>query len=132
MLYEECAIEIWYNNNNNNPERVNSETKLDQNTPDYVPLSVTMATELSKFLVKKDLLFSRLTQFSDEPERYVAWKAAFLPVGREMGVSDKEEMDPLVMWLGQESSQDTHIEWNIQSHIWSYFTVCYSVIVSFM
>ena len=62
----------------------------------------------------------------------MACEAAFLPVIREMGVSDKEELDPLVMWLGQESSQDTHIKWNVQSHIWSYFTVCYSVIVSFM
>ena len=79
------------------------DSQLDPNVPNFTPLSVTFATEMSKFLVKKDLLFSRLTSFSDAPEEYVTWKTGFLQITKEMGVSNSEEIDLLVKWLGIDS-----------------------------
>ena len=61
--------------------------------------------DLTKFLLKKDLLLSRFTNFNDQPESYAVWKASFTSIVRELTVSPSEELDLLVKWLGPESSK---------------------------
>ncbi|XP_033733157.1 uncharacterized protein LOC117322392 [Pecten maximus] len=61
--------------------------------------------ELTKFLMKRDLLLSRFTQFSDEPQRYTLWKNSFKNLIRELEVTATEELDLLIRWLGPESTQ---------------------------
>ena len=65
----------------------------------------TVATNLTRFLLKKDLLFSRFTQFNDRPESFAAWKGSFLSITKELDVKPSEEIDLLVKYLGTESSK---------------------------
>ncbi|XP_056020363.1 uncharacterized protein LOC125680242 [Ostrea edulis] len=62
-----------------------------------------VATDLTQFLLKKDLLLSRFSSFSDRPETYETWKATFKNITKELNVTPFEEMDLLVKWLGPES-----------------------------
>lgn len=59
--------------------------------------------EISKFLLKKDLLMSRLTTFSDRPEAYRAWKSSFQSVVKDLSATASEEIDLLIKYLGPES-----------------------------
>jgi hypothetical protein len=61
-------------------------------------------SDMTKFLLRKDLLFSRLTTFNDKAESYHAWKASFKGIMEDLQVSDAEQIDLLVKWLGTESS----------------------------
>ena len=58
---------------------------------------------MSRFLLRKDLLFSRLVNFDDKPESYCAWKYSFLCVVNELQIMDSEQMDLLIKYLGPES-----------------------------
>jgi hypothetical protein len=69
------------------------------------PTEQGIATDLTRFLLKKDLLISRLTNFNDKPETYATWKASFQTILRELEVSPPEEMDLLVKWAGPESQK---------------------------
>jgi hypothetical protein len=69
-----------------------------------VPLMAPMTPiDHSAFLLKKDLLMSRLTNFDDTPENYLLWKESFLMVSSEFNLSLAEELDLLVKYLGPES-----------------------------
>ena len=61
-------------------------------------------SDMTKFLLRKDLLFSRLATFNDKAESYHAWKASFKGIMEDLQVSDAEQIDLLVKWLGTESS----------------------------
>lgn len=89
--------ENYHENNSKQPE-----TKM----PTLFPVreNSTM-TELSKFLVKKDLLFSRLITFSDAPEKYISWKSSFKNIVQDLQISEREEMDLMIKWLGTVSSR---------------------------
>ncbi|XP_052762111.1 uncharacterized protein LOC128204746 [Mya arenaria] len=65
----------------------------------------SLATELSKFLIKKDLLFNRLYTFNDAADKYVMWKEGFSNVVSELNVTCVEELDLLVKWLGPQSKK---------------------------
>lgn len=65
----------------------------------------TMANDLTKFLLKKDLLLSRLSYFTDHPESYAVWKTSFKGIVEELGCTPVEELDLLVKWLGPESKK---------------------------
>ena len=45
-----------------------------QNPSDFVQ------TDITRFLLRKDLMLSRLTTFNDRPEKYQTWKASFCTV----------------------------------------------------
>eukprot|EP00105_Crassostrea_gigas_P029236 XP_011451108.1 PREDICTED: uncharacterized protein LOC105344894 [Crassostrea gigas] len=62
-------------------------------------------TDVTRFLLRKDLLFSRLTHFDDRPESYSAWKHSFMCVVNELQVLDSEQMDLLIKYLGPESKK---------------------------
>ena len=53
----------------------------------------TVATNLTRFLLKKDLLFSRFTQFNDRLESFAAWKGSFLSIAKELDAQPSEELD---------------------------------------
>ena len=64
-----------------------------------------LLTEVTKYIVKKDLLLSRFSQFDDKPERYLVWKQSFSNIVKEIEVTPTEELDLLVRWLGPQSSK---------------------------
>ncbi|XP_063449024.1 uncharacterized protein LOC134728358 [Mytilus trossulus] len=79
-----------------------------QNAPQFHPDISThqnIATDFTRFLLKKDLLLSRLTTYSDKPEMYAVWKASFKNILSELSVTAMEELDLMVKWLGPESTR---------------------------
>lgn len=63
------------------------------------------ANELTRFLMKKDLLLSRFTVFNDQPESFPVWKSSFVNISRDLGVNPREELDLLLKWLGPDSNK---------------------------
>ncbi|XP_074662167.1 uncharacterized protein LOC141914773 [Tubulanus polymorphus] len=63
------------------------------------------ASAITKFLLRKDLVFSRLSTFNDRAESYHVWKSSFESVVEELAVSDSEQLDLLVKWLGTDSAR---------------------------
>ncbi|XP_061170421.1 uncharacterized protein LOC133179742 [Saccostrea echinata] len=78
---------------------------LNPEAPPYVPNPYTPASDFTKFLLKKDLLLTRLVNFNDRPESFASWKSSFQTVMRELGVNPNEEIDLLVKWLGPDSQK---------------------------
>ena len=74
--------------------------------PQPTSQSQAVTSEFTRFLLKKELLLSRLTSFNDRPEAYAVWKASFKSIMKELNVTPFEEMDLLVKWLGPESSRN--------------------------
>lgn len=66
--------------------------------------NIPMFPDISKFLLRRELLISRLYQFCDKPETYFVWKSSFKNVLTDLHVTDFEQLDLLVKWLGPESS----------------------------
>jgi len=60
---------------------------------------------LTKFLLKKDMLISRLSCFNDRPETYAFWKGQFKGIMNELSATTIEELDLLSKWLGPQSSK---------------------------
>lgn len=73
--------------------------ELNPNAEDFVPASHTNS-DFTRFLLKKDILTSRLTVFNDQPETYQSWKVTFCSVSKEIKASAEEEIDLLIKWLG--------------------------------
>lgn len=63
-------------------------------------LNHSSETELFKFLIQKDLLISRLTNFNDRIEMYIVWKIGFQNVMKDLNINSEQEVDPLIKWLG--------------------------------
>ena len=61
--------------------------------------------DISCFLLKRELLLTRFQTFDDRPEFYHSWKATFISVVSDIGVTDHEEVDLLIKWLGPESKR---------------------------
>lgn len=87
---------------------------LNVNAPEFYPNPSRTFTEpsqtdvcrqLTQFMMKKDLLLSRLCKYDDSPGYFLAWKASFQNVMHELDVTPAEEVDLLVKWLGPESSK---------------------------
>lgn len=68
-----------------------------------LPINVT--SDFTRFLLKKDLLMSRLSNFNDRAEQYPTWKTSFRSVMDDLGVGPQEEIDLLVKWTGPESQR---------------------------
>ena len=60
-------------------------------------------SDFTKFLLRKDILTSRLSVFSDKPSQ--SWKSTFKSVVQEIGASEAEETDLLIKWLGHSSKK---------------------------
>nr|XP_057920014.1 uncharacterized protein LOC131111058 isoform X1 [Doryrhamphus excisus]XP_057920015.1 uncharacterized protein LOC131111058 isoform X1 [Doryrhamphus excisus]XP_057920016.1 uncharacterized protein LOC131111058 isoform X1 [Doryrhamphus excisus]XP_057920018.1 uncharacterized protein LOC131111058 isoform X1 [Doryrhamphus excisus]XP_057920019.1 uncharacterized protein LOC131111058 isoform X1 [Doryrhamphus excisus] len=70
---------------------------------DY-PCEPAQMTDLTKHLVRRELVSSGLLKFDDCPEYYWAWKTSFEDVIRGLNLTAREELDLLLRWLGPESS----------------------------
>lgn len=89
--------------------------RLNSNAPDFVPHiapdpspqtgQIQLCREISKFLMRKDLLLSRLTKFDDRSEYFDAWRLSFKNIVYELELSSLEELELLGKWLGPESSK---------------------------
>ena len=62
-------------------------------------------TDFTNFLLKKELLLSRLIKFSDRAKNYRVWKVSFKSIVTKLKVTPFEELDLLVKWLGVDSSR---------------------------
>lgn len=63
----------------------------------------TSVDVVTRFLLRKDLLFVRLVNFNDKPESYCVWKYSFECVVNELQIMDCEQMDLLIKYLRPES-----------------------------
>lgn len=63
-------------------------------------------TDIARFLLKKDLLLSRLTNFNDKPESYHAWKLSFRNVVGDFRATPDEGTDMLIKYLGPYSKHN--------------------------
>jgi hypothetical protein len=70
---------------------------LDELEPDN-HMDSNQMSDMTKFMLRKDLLFSRLTTFNDKAESYYACKASFKGIMEDLQVSDAEQIDLLVKW----------------------------------
>lgn len=85
---------------------INVHSSLNPNALSYNPANTqSLSSDFTKFLLKKDLLLTRLTSFNDKPETYASWKNSFKNIMEELGVTPVEEVDLLVKWLGKDSQK---------------------------
>ncbi|XP_063406648.1 uncharacterized protein LOC134690611 [Mytilus trossulus] len=101
---------------------VEEETKLNPHVQEFVPSTILQKEfktfqpqqtvhvsespgiiDLTKYIMKKDLLISRLSTFDDKPERYCSWKNSFNNILRELDATDSEQLDLLNRYLGPQS-----------------------------
>jgi len=73
-------------------------------------------SDLTKYLMKKEILLSRLSQFDDQPERYYRWKNSFINIMREYNTSVAEELDLLNRWLGPKSRKQAESLCDANAH----------------
>lgn len=59
--------------------------------------------EFVKFLARRELVTTGLSQFNDRPEGFRAWQSSFLNATKDLDISPSEELDLLTKWLGKES-----------------------------
>ncbi|XP_052081778.1 uncharacterized protein LOC127719594 isoform X1 [Mytilus californianus] len=71
----------------------------------FVPTQRNEAQELAKFMVKKDLITSRLISFDDQPSHYSSWKISFQHIMTELDTNPLEQLDLLMKYLGPSSKQ---------------------------
>lgn len=86
-----------------NPKAHEFQFNVSQENCTQVVENNSAVSELTRFLLKKDMLLSRLTHFNDTPENYRIWKFSFKNVMNELDATDVEEMDLLQKWTGPES-----------------------------
>ena len=60
-----------------------------------------VVSDLTQFLLRKDLLLTRFTNFDDLPESFSMWKPTFRSIIAELNVPPFEEMDLLVNGLAR-------------------------------
>ncbi|KAI4883909.1 hypothetical protein NFI96_021124 [Prochilodus magdalenae] len=65
----------------------------------------TTGADLAKFLARSQLITTGLTKFDDKVENYWAWKSSFSNAVKGLELTEAEELDLLVKWLGRESSE---------------------------
>lgn len=115
-LHANAVSEVGLPKSNNPPlQESTSSRTLDPLISEFKPQSnhqsgtvYTQFSEFSKFLLKKELLMSRLKNYDDKPESFAAWKATFQSVVQEFSVSTEEEVDLLIKYLGPESSKQAN------------------------
>ncbi|XP_060604533.1 uncharacterized protein LOC132757303 [Ruditapes philippinarum] len=74
-----------------------------QDNEKYLKLADQEKSVTAQFLLRKDLILSRLTKFNDTCGNYQAWKVSFKSISDEMLLSSSEEIDLLIKYLGPSS-----------------------------
>ncbi|XP_052216072.1 uncharacterized protein LOC127834351 isoform X1 [Dreissena polymorpha] len=102
------------------PARPDSQSKIQQDTfhlrpsaPEFVPQTTA---NFANYMVKKDLLLSRVTKFNDRPEQFYTWKISFRSICTEIETNDREELDLLLKNLGPESGRQANSIRNANPH----------------
>ncbi|VDI09604.1 Hypothetical predicted protein [Mytilus galloprovincialis] len=90
-------------NNVNIP--IHSLEPLNPTAQPFAPTQRNEAQELAKFMVKKDLITSRLISFDDQPSHYSSWKISFQHIMTELDTNPLEQLDLLTKFLGPSSKQ---------------------------
>lgn len=67
--------------------------------------AINQMSDVVKFIARRELESTGLTQFNDQPETFRAWRASFINAIKDLNLSPSEEMDLLVKWLGRESAE---------------------------
>lgn len=62
-------------------------------------------SDITKYLLRRELVNSGLIKFNDRPESYWAWKSSFHNAIGGLNLSASEELDLLTKWLGNQSSE---------------------------
>lgn len=57
---------------------------------------------LTKYLIRREMVSSGLLKFDNRPENYWGWKKYFQDT-RDLSLTAREELDLLVKWLGSDS-----------------------------
>ncbi len=65
--------------------------------------AMSVADDLVKFLVKKDILTSRFYKYDDQCENYISWKDTFVSVIKEISATPSEELDLMMQYTGPDS-----------------------------
>lgn len=63
-------------------------------------------TEISQptnYILKKNLMLSKITTFDDRPEHYETWKYSFKSVCLDLNLNSPEELDIIIRWFGPTS-----------------------------
>lgn len=81
------------------------EPSSDKKQTYYNSMQPDFAVDFTKFLLRKELTLSRLSNFNDKCENYHSWTGTFIDVTKKLGISPTEEIDLLIKWLGFESKR---------------------------
>lgn len=74
--------------------------------PQRKPLSETQGVQdVTKYLIRREMLSAGLLKFDDHPENYWAWKASFQSAIQDLNLSSRKELDLITKWLGEESAE---------------------------
>ncbi|WP_435331412.1 hypothetical protein, partial [Klebsiella pneumoniae] len=90
----------YYRDNQQPTLPLNPEAKV------FVPQNYvdnSIMSDFTRYLLKKDLLLSRLSCFDDRPENFRTWKLSFQTVMSELQGNALEEIDLLLKYAGSES-----------------------------
>ncbi|XP_023930308.1 uncharacterized protein LOC106157407 [Lingula anatina] len=79
--------------------------QLNPNASEFTPATENgrEMTGIMNYLLKKELLLTRLTTFQETPETYASWKESFVSMKKDLALSASEEVDLLIRWLGPTS-----------------------------
>ncbi|XP_056430806.1 uncharacterized protein LOC130369492 [Hyla sarda] len=61
--------------------------------------------DVTKYLIRKEMVNTGFLKFDDCPENYWAWKASFLNAVKDLDLTAAETLDLMVKWLGSESAE---------------------------
>ncbi|XP_062612368.1 uncharacterized protein LOC134274127 [Saccostrea cucullata] len=101
ILPNETTQHVYVNSDNQPSAPI--ETHI-ENTP-MNPTHREPIMDMTKFLLKKDLILSRITKYDDNPSLFLTWKLTFRNIMEDLSVTPSEELDMLVRYLGNESSR---------------------------
>eukprot|EP00794_Sanderia_malayensis_P003911 gene3911-4452_t len=60
-------------------------------------------TSLTKHLMKKELISTELLKFDDNPANFRAWKASFKAATEDLELTEAQELNLVMKWLGEKS-----------------------------
>jgi len=78
---------------------------LSASAPKFIPALVASqpVEQFWNFLIKKELLLTRLCPFNDEAESFPAWKEGFCGIIKDLIATLREQLDLLIKYLGPKS-----------------------------
>ena len=79
--------------------RQEEHASLNPTAAPFVPSQRNETQDFVKFLVKKDLIHSRLSSFDDQPTHYYSWKLSFKHILTELDATSMEQLDLLIKYL---------------------------------